>query len=247
MAIEPILLIEHAKIKNKMKRDGEKNVKIFLDGAAPEAMRDFESRVEGFTTNPSLMRQAMIADYRSFARGVLEIVNGKPVSFEVFSDTLTEMGMQAIEIASWGKNIYVKIPVTTTTGESCAPLIKSLGERGIKVNATAIMTMAQIDTVARSLVGPSILSIFCGRIADTGRDPVPFITKALHVKKAETKILWASTREVLNVKQAEMAGADIITMSPDLIKKMDLFGKDLAEYSRETVQQFYDDAKGLSL
>ena len=222
---------------------------IYLDGADLQEIanaQDDNPLVQGFTTNPSLMWKAGISDYREFAKQILTITH-KPVSFEVFSDTLTEMGMQAIEIASWGKNIYVKIPVTTTTGESCAPLIKSLGERGIKVNATAIMTMAQIDTVARSLVGPSILSIFCGRIADTGRDPVPFITKALHVKKAETKILWASTREVLNVKQAEMAGADIITMSPDLIKKMDLFGKDLAEYSRETVQQFYDDAKGLSL
>ena len=202
--------------------------------------------IKGLTTNPALMKKYGIDNYREFAIRVLEYTD-KPVSFEVFSDDFQGMYNQAQEIDKWGANVYVKIPVTNTKGESCAPLMKILGDEGIKVNATAIMTMQQIDTVARSLVGPSILSIFAGRIADTGRDPVPFITQAIHVKKDETKILWASTREVLNVKQAEMAGADIITMTPDLIRKMDLIGKDLAQYSLETVQQFCKDAQGLTL
>ena len=220
---------------------------IYLDTANLGNIAEFSQRVAGFTTNPSLMRQSGTHDYRAFASEVLRLVAGKPVSFEVFADDFQTMESQAREIASWGENVYVKIPATNTKGESCARLMQQLGYQRIKVNATAIMTLEQINVVARSLVGPSILSIFCGRIADTGRDPVPFITKALHVKHSETEILWASTREVLNVKQAEQCGADIITMTPDLIKKMSLFGKDLGQYSLETVQMFYNDAKGLSL
>ena len=221
-------------------------MKIFLDGADLDTLKAMEHRIDGVTTNPSLMRKAGIDNYKSFAAAVLMLTN-KPVSFEVFADDLEQMEYQAAVIAHWGENVYVKIPVTNTKGESCAPLMRKLGEAGVKINATAIMTMEQINTVARSLVGPSILSIFCGRIADTGRDPVPFITTALRVKHSETKVLWASTREVYNVKQAEQAGADIITMTPDLIKKMDLFGKDLAQYSLDTVKMFYNDAKGITL
>ena len=159
------------------------------------------------------------------------------------------MEAQAREIASWGDNVYVKIPCTNTKAESTALLIRKLSAEGIKLNITAVMTFDQIKNLARCLhpQTPSILSIFCGRIADTGRDPVPFITQASRVKHAATKILWASTREVLNFKQAQACGADIITMTPDLIKKLDLSGKDLALYSLDTVKQFYEDAKGLTL
>lgn len=222
-------------------------VKVYLDSGKFSDMQTWSGRVSGYTTNPSLMKAGGASNYKEYAQQVLDLVNLRPVSFEVFADDLDGMERQANEIASWGENCFVKIPVTNTVGESCAGLMHKLGLQGIKVNATAIMTMEQINVVGRALVGPSILSIFCGRIADTGRDPVPFITKALHVKHSETQILWASTREVLNVKQAEACGADIITMTPDLIKKMDLFGKDLGQYSLETVQQFANDAKGISL
>lgn len=217
---------------------------VYLDSGDPVQMHMFHDVVDGFTTNPTLLRGAP-DNWKELA---LKAAGGRSISFEVFSDTLIEMGMQAVEIASWGENVYVKIPVSTTKGESTAHLMKSLGERGIKVNATAICTMEQIETVARSLVGHSILSIFAGRIADTGRDPVPFITKALHVKKDTTKILWASTREVYNYTQAQQAGCDIITMSPGLISKMnEMKGKDLKELSLLTVKQFHKDSGGLSL
>jgi transaldolase len=204
-------------------------------------------KVSGFTTNPSLMRAAGITDYKVFSNGILPITRNKPVSFEVFGDDLVEMERQAREISSWGSNVYVKIPCTLTNGHSTGLLVSKLGKRGVKVNVTAVMTFQQISEMCRFIwVGtPAILSIFCGRIADTGRDPVPFITKALQQKHDKTQILWASTREVLNVKQAEQAGADIITLSPDLIRKLDLFGKDLAQYSLETVKQFHDDGKGI--
>ena len=221
---------------------------IFLDGADLETMKAYESRVAGYTTNPSLMRKAGIDNYKSFAAAVLMLTN-KPVSFEVFADDLPTMREQGEQIAAWGDNVYVKIPITTTSGLSTGPVIAALSMIGIKVNVTAIMTLDQIRTAARHIypTTPAILSIFAGRIADTGRDPVPFITTALRVKPSETQVLWASTREVYNVKQAEQAGADIITMTPDLIKKMDLFGKDLAQYSLDTVKMFYNDAKGITL
>jgi transaldolase len=223
---------------------------IYLDGADLDTMRELGPQVRGFTTNPSLMKKAGINNYRAFAKEVLSIVKDKPVSFEVFADDELNMERQAEEIADWGKNVYVKIPVTNTRGESCGMLINRLGNRHIQVNVTAVCTLEQVWSVCRHIspVTPSILSIFAGRIADTGRNPVPFITAALLVKHDKTKILWASTREALNVKQAEQAGCNIITLSPDLIrKKRELFGKDLAQYSLETVQQFHDDAKGLTL
>lgn len=219
---------------------------IYLDGSDLDLMKAYEARVSGFTTNPSLCKQAGIRDYKTFAAAVL-LTTSKPVSFEVFSDDLEGMDKQAREIASWGENIYIKIPVTNTKGVSTAPLIKNLCDSGIKVNATAIFTHDQINLIGRMLRGPSILSIFCGRIADTGRDPVPFITHALNVKAHDTKVLWASTREVLNVKQAQACGADIITLTPGLLKKLDLFGKDLTLYSLETVSEFYEAGKGLML
>ena len=221
---------------------------IYLDSGWIDDMASYVDRVSGFTTNPSLLKAAGTTDYRACAREAIRLVRGKPISFEVFADSLTEMGMQAIEIASWGENVYVKIPVTNTKGESTGTLVNSLSKKGIKVNVTALFTMQQIREMAHYLTDtPAILSIFAGRIADTGVDPTPFFTAGMHVKHSNTQLLWASTREVYNVKQAQNAGADIITMSPDLIKKMSLFGKDLNEYSRETVQMFLKDSEGLSL
>lgn len=195
----------------------------------------------GYTTNPSLLkgRDATIADLVSHAQG-------KPISLEVTSDELGEMETQALELSKAGPNVYVKIPVTNTKGDSTASLVKKLSQEGIKLNVTAIFTHDQIRTMARSLYPytPSILSIFAGRIADTGRDPVPFITTALNVKHSETQVLWASAREVLNVYQAQSAGADIITLSPSLLSKyLQYKGKDLKEFSLETVKQFYEDGK----
>ena len=223
-------------------------VKIYLDGADLNTMADCPY-VDGYTTNPSLCRKAGVTDYKTFGKSIAALALGKPVSIEVLADDFDTMESQAREIASWGENVFVKVPVTRTDGQTCGPLIAALARDGIQVNVTAIMTMEQVRSTARYLYAetPAILSIFSGRIADTGRDPVPFITAANQCKHDKTEILWASTREVYNVKQAEQAGADIITMTPDLIKKMELFGKDLAEYSRETVQMFYNDAKGITL
>lgn len=221
-------------------------MKIFLDSGDLTAMLKLNPKIEGITTNPSLARASGVTDFRSFAHQAIAASSGKPISLEVFADDLVEMERQAREISSWGPNVYVKIPCTLTNGRSTGLLVSKLGRRGIKINVTAVLTFQQVSEMCRFIwVGtPAILSIFCGRIADTGRDPVPFITKALQQKHDKTKILWASTREVLNVKQADSAGADIITMTPDLIKKMELFGKDLAEYSLETVKQFHRDGQG---
>ena len=204
------------------------------------------NQVDGFTTNPTLAKDAGVTDYPSFIDRALTFSDGKPISFEVFADELVEMERQAKVISSKGENVYVKIPCTLTNGRSTGLLVSKLTRKGIKVNVTAICTFEQISEMARFLyVGtPSILSIFCGRIADTGRDPVPFITKALQQKHDKTQILWASTREVFNIKQADAAGADIITITPALLEKMKLFGKDLAEYSLDTVKQFHKDSKG---
>lgn len=220
-------------------------VKLFLDGADLNSMADYYP--DGYTTNPSLMRKAGIKHYGEFAKALISGAIGKPISFEVLADDLPTMDRQAREIASWGESVYVKIPVTTTSGDSTALLIHLLAADGIKVNVTAVMTLEQIRTVARVLTAtPAIISIFAGRIADTQKDPTPLFTEAQRVKHANTEILWASTREVFNVKQAEGI-ADIITLSPELFSKLNLKGKDLKEYSRETVCQFYKDAQGIEL
>ena len=219
-------------------------VKIYLDGANLDEIRDLEPRIDGITTNPSLMRKAGIKDYREFADLILDMTD-KPVSFEVGSDDIYEMITQARKIALWGKNVYVKIPVMTTKGEWTFGAIERLLKEEIKLNITAVFTYHQIEKICK--FEPDIISVFAGRIADTGRDPVSYIRYAVEEKRGKTQVLWASTREVLNVKQAEAAGCDIITMTPDLIRKMDLFGKPLAIYSHETVKQFYDDAKGLKI
>ena len=218
---------------------------IYLDGADWHQMEAWHGKVSGFTTNPTLARRAGVTDYKYFCERVISVAQGKPISLEVFADDEMEMERQAHKLSSWGENVYVKIPVTNTKGESTGTLVNRLGLAGVKVNVTAVTTFEQIRSMTRHIwVGtPAILSIFAGRIADTGRNPVPFFTAATAVKHDKTKILWASAREVLNVKQAEQAGADIITLTPDLIKKMELFGKDLNQYSLETVKMFHNDAK----
>ncbi len=224
-------------------------IKLFQDGADLDAMVAAKQRklVSGFTTNPTLMRKAGVSDFKAFAQKAIAAVPNLPISFEVFSDDFSTMEREAREIASWGGNTYVKIPITNTTGESAAPLIRKLSKEGFSLNVTAMLTLDQVDTVAGAAdpVARTIVSVFAGRVADTGVDPVPLMTKAVamlkHLPKAE--LLWASPREVLNVVQAQECGCHIITATPDLIAKVPLFGKDLRQYSLETVKMFYEDAR----
>jgi len=225
-------------------------IKVFADGASVSSMIESakDPRIQGFTTNPTLMRKAGVSDYRAFAREVLAAITDKPVSFEVFADDFPEMRRQALDIATFGQNVYVKIPVTTTRSESTAPLVKELSHAGVKVNVTAICTLAQVRAHADALAGgePSVISVFAGRIADTGVDPVPVMRTATETCRRADKrieILWASPREVLNVVQAREIGVDIITLTGDLLKKLDLFGRDLDEYSLDTVRMFHGDAQ----
>jgi transaldolase len=202
--------------------------------------------ISGLTTNPTLMRQAGIIDYKSFARDVLAHIKNKPISFEVFSDDLKDMIRQGLEIASWGNNVYVKIPVTNGSGDSTVPVIESLVGMGVKVNVTAIMTTDQVAKVAKVLNNevPSYVSVFAGRIADTGRDPEKIIVDSLEILRTNrsAELIWASPREVLNVLQAEKNNCHIITATNDILKKIELLGKDLEKYSLETVQMFRRDA-----
>jgi transaldolase len=224
-------------------------VKLFQDGADLDSMVAARGRglVSGYTTNPTLMRKSGISDYKKFAQSVIAAIPDKPISFEVFSDDFETMEREAREIASWGGDTYIKIPITNTKGESAAPLISTLSHEGFSLNVTAILTLDQVDTVAAA-VSPSsrtIVSVFAGRIADTGIDPVPVMTECVrrlsHLPKAE--LLWASPREVLNIAQADACGCHIITATPDIIAKLPLFGKDLDKYSLETVKMFHDDAR----
>ncbi|PIS00627.1 MAG: transaldolase [Chlamydiae bacterium CG10_big_fil_rev_8_21_14_0_10_35_9] len=224
------------------------NIKIFADGADLNSIQKLscKSWIQGFTTNPTLMRQSGVIDYETFAKKALAIVDNKPISFEVFADEFEEMEEQAHEIASWGSNIYVKIPITNTKGISSVPLIKKLSNAGIQVNVTAVFTQKQVDEVVENICEsvPSILSIFAGRIADTGRDPRRYVEEA--IKKSKNKkieVLWASPREILNLVQANEIGCHIITLTDSLLKKALLIGKPLEQYSQETVQMFYNDAK----
>jgi transaldolase len=193
------------------------------------------------------MRAAGVTDYRAFAFDVLKVVTGRPISFEVFADDFPTMEAQGREIAKWGDNVYVKIPVTNTKGESSCPLIARLAKAGVKLNVTAIMTLDQVGEVGQSLdpAVPAVVSVFAGRVADTGRDPVPHMAKALELLRDRPKaeLLWASPRELLNIFQADAIGCHIITATPDVLKKLSLVGKDLEVYSRETVSMFYNDAK----
>lgn len=222
-------------------------IKIFADGADIASIKELRKNplIKGFTTNPSLMRAAGAHNYTTFAMGAHREADGLPISFEVIADDFEEMERQARVIASWGENVYVKIPITNTKGESSGKLIRRLSEQGVKVNVTAALDERMTAEVAWYLSEktPSILSIFAGRIADTGVDPLPFMRRAVEgVDCISCEILWASTRELLNIFQADAAGVDIITVTPDLLKKLPLVGKDLGEYSLETVRQFYADA-----
>jgi transaldolase len=227
-----------------------KHVKLFSDGADRASMLEMAAQpwVSGLTTNPTLMAKAGIRDYKAFCKDILAEIREKPISFEVFSDEFTEMRRQAEEIASWGKNIYVKIPVTNSLGQPSTDLIAYLTQKNIKLNVTAVFSTKQTLDCARALSGgaPSIVSIFAGRIADSGRDPVPLMRTAIDICRAvESKIevLWASPRELLNIIQADEIGCDIITVTPDLLKKTNLFGKTLEEFSLDTVKMFKGDAE----
>jgi transaldolase len=225
------------------------SIKIFADGADLEAIAKLSEQplIKGFTTNPTLMRKAGVADYRTFAHAVLGVVPDKPVSFEVFADDHAGMRDQAIEIGRWGPNVNVKIPVMNTKGASSEPLIRELSRRGIVLNVTAVFTPEQVAGVAAALdpAVPAIVSVFAGRIADTGRDPIPIMRecKALLRERPRAELLWASPRELLNVFHAQEGGADIITMTPDMLAKLKGVNKDLVAFSRETVEMFYRDAQ----
>ncbi len=224
-------------------------VKVFADGANEEAIMLLATNpvIQGFTTNPTLMRSAGVTDYEGFARRVLDRLTDLPISFEVFADEFDEMERQARKIASWGENVYVKIPVTNTQRVSSAPLIEKLVRDGIRLNVTAVLTLDQVQTVSASLAGgpASIISVFAGRIADTGCDPVPLMCQALEIMASHSnqELLWASPRELLNIVQADAIGCHVITVTPELLKKLPLLGTDLADYSLETVRMFHDDAQ----
>jgi transaldolase len=224
-------------------------VKIFGDGADLPGMLALYALpyVRGFTTNPTLMNKAGVRDYRAFGKAVLEAIPDRPVSFEVFSDDFDEMERQARDLATWGSNVYVKIPVTNTRREPALDLVCRLSRSGIKVNVTALMTLDQVDQVTAALSGatPSCVSVFAGRIADTGRDPMPIMTAALDLmrKNPRAELIWASPRELLNIFQADEIGCHIITVTNDILKKLSSVGKDLDEYSLDTVKMFHDDAR----
>jgi len=222
--------------------------KIFADGADLDTILRLarDPRLKGFTTNPSLMWKAGLTDYAEFAERLLSEITDRPVSFEVFADDATEMRRQARRIADWGDNVYVKIPVSTTSGETTAPLVRELSLGGVKLNVTALMTVRQVTETAAALDGgaPSIVSVFAGRIADAGVDPLPIMREALEILRPvpQAELLWASPREVLNLVQASEIGCHIITMTHDLLPKLDSLGKDLEQFSLETVQMFHRDA-----
>jgi transaldolase len=224
-------------------------IKIFADGADLEGIKELYQKpfIHGLTTNPTLMRKVGVSDYETFARSVLEHVTDKPISFEVFSDEFPEMRRQALKIRDWQKNVYVKIPITNTRGESALPLIADLVEQGVKVNVTAILTLKQVEGVAGALKKdvPSVVSVFAGRIADTGVDPLPVMKESLQTLKdlPSAELLWASVREVLNIFQAADCGCHIVTVPHDILAKASkLGGTDLSELSLDTVRMFYQDA-----
>jgi transaldolase len=231
-----------------MCRIAELRTHIFADGADLRGMLELARRpyVEGFTTNPTLMHKAGIRDYRGFARAVVAAIPDRPVSFEVFSDDFDGMERQALEIASWGENVFVKIPVSDTRGRRTSGVVRRLAEAGVKLNVTALMTLEQVRDVSAALGdgAPAFLSIFAGRIADTGRDPVPIIVEALETiaRHPNQGLIWASPRELLNVFQADAVGCHVITLSYDLLQKLALVDRDLVAYSLDTVRMFHDDA-----
>ena len=231
-----------------MKKIEELKVKIFADGADKTGMLEMHSKpfIKGLTTNPTLMKKAGITDYRAFCKDILASIKDKPLSFEVFSDDFSEMERQALEIASWGENVYVKIPVTNTKQETCYALVKKLASQKVKLNVTALMTLDQVSNVVASLDPnvPSYVSVFAGRVADTGRDPLPMMAKAVDILKTApaSELIWASPRELLNIFQADDIGCHVITVTNDILKKLSLVGYDLDQYSLDTVKMFYKDA-----
>ena len=231
-----------------MKRVEKLKVQIFADGADKVGMLEMynKSFIKGLTTNPTLMKKAGIKDYEAFAKDILNDVKDKSISFEVFSDDLDEMENQALKIATWGDNVYVKIPVTNTKGIPTYSLIKKLSDKGVKVNVTAIMTLEQVRDVVLSLNQnvPSYVSVFAGRIADTGVDPVPLMSAAVQITSMNSKaeVIWASPRELLNIFQADEIGCQVITVTNDILKKLELVDYDLNSYSLDTVKMFYNDA-----
>jgi transaldolase len=222
--------------------------KIFADGADLEQILALAAnpRIKGFTTNPSLMWKAGLTDYTEFAHRLLEKITDHPVSFEVFADDAREINRQARQISKWGSNVYVKVPVTTTDGESMAPVVKRLSEAGIQVNVTAVFTPEQVQTITDAVKNgaPSYISVFAGRIADAGVDPIPIMRESVEIMRdaPQSELIWASPREVLNIVQADSVGCHIITVTHDLLKKLDSIGKDLETFSLETVQMFHTDA-----
>ena len=223
-------------------------VKIFADGADKQSILDLARNpwISGFTTNPTLMRKAGITDYETFGRDLTHAISDRPFSFEVLSDDFDEMEQQALRIASWGENVYVKIPITNTRGESAAPLVYRLAQRGVKINVTAVMTLEQVDGVIKSLRygPPSCISIFAGRVADAGCDPLPILCGALARMRSypQIELIWASPRELFNIVQADAIGCHIITATADILQKLSLVGKDLADYCLDTVKMFHSDA-----
>lgn len=224
------------------------STKIFADGADLDGILRLSAdpMIKGFTTNPTLMWKAGLTDYADFAQRLLEQIRDKPISFEVFADDETEMRRQAKQLAAWGPNVYVKIPVTTTSGESMAPLVRELAEDGVQVNVTALFTTAQVELITAAVAdgAPSCISVFAGRIADAGVDPLPIMRRAVDIMAdaPRSELIWASPREVLNLVQADQVGCHIITMTHDLLPKVKSLGKDLEQFSLETVQMFHRDA-----
>ena len=231
-----------------MKGLSELKVKVFADGADKGGMLEMYKKpyIKGFTTNPTLMRKAGITDYESFARDILEAIPDRPISLEVFSDEFDEMEQQARKIASWGRNVYVKIPVMNTKGDSSSGLVRDLAKAGVKVNVTAMMTLKQVSDMVDVLAGgpPAYVSVFAGRVADSARDPVPLMKEAVNLcaSAPNVELIWASPRELLNIFQADEIGCHVITVTNDILKKLDLVGKDLEEFSLDTVKMFRNDA-----
>ncbi|MDR1520297.1 MAG: transaldolase [Planctomycetota bacterium] len=225
------------------------SIKLFADGADQAGMLEMykKSYIRGFTTNPTLMRKAGVTDYAAFAKTVIAAIPDRPLSFEVFSDEFAEMERQAKLIRSWGDNVYVKIPITNSLGASSLPLVRRLADGGVKQNVTALTTLAQVRDAAAALAGgpPAYVSVFAGRVADTGRDPLPLMAAAVAMLAPHPRLelIWASPRELLNVFQADAVGCHIITATNDILKKLALVGKDLTEFSLETVQMFKRDAE----
>jgi len=232
-----------------MKKPEDLNVKIFGDGADKAGMLELYRNplIKGFTTNPTLMRKAGISDYRAFALDILGAIKDRPISFEVFADEFDEMERQALEISRWADNVYVKIPVTNTRQQPSDDLVRRLSQKGVKLNVTALLTLPQVKRIAPCLAdGPAAcISVFAGRIADTGLDPIPLMAEAVRFLRAypNVELIWASPRELLNIYHAESTGCHIITVTHDVLKKLSLIGRDLAEYSLDTVKMFYEDGR----